>query len=88
MPIPNHDEAVRRGRLGGMKTKQTMLAKNPYYYEEIGDLGGQTIKREYGIEHYSRIGKMKSKTNRRRGGGYDHEPTTFMHRVRSLIRGR
>ena len=54
--ITTHEEGVKNGRLGGNATKARMLAKNPYYYEEIGLLGGLKM-RERGSEYYSRISK-------------------------------
>jgi general stress protein YciG len=49
----------RVGRLGGLKTKERMLAKDPNYYATIGFRGGETIKLR-GKEYYTMISKMRS----------------------------
>lgn len=46
------------GKKGGDKTKRRKLAENPNYYSDIGNIGGATIKRTYGRDFYSRIGKI------------------------------
>lgn len=57
------------GRLGGLKTKERMLKKNPYYYEQVGLVGGTRIIKERGKEYYAALGrKGAAVTNSKRWG--------------------
>lgn len=57
------------GRLGGLKTKKRMLAKNPYFYEEIGTISGLKLRDERGVDYYAALGrKGAAVTNKKRWG--------------------
>ena len=52
-----HEQAVASGRAAGNMTKAQMTAKNPFYYEEIGYIGGCRVRDTRGPDYYSRIAK-------------------------------
>ncbi len=50
------------GLKGGLTTKRRMLAANPYYYEELGLIGGSKLAAARGSEYYSALGRIGSAT--------------------------
>lgn len=48
------------GLKGGLTTKQRMLANNPYYFEELGAIGGSKLAAARGSEYYSALGRLGS----------------------------
>lgn len=57
--VKDHAFYVTNGRKGGIANRDKQLALNPDHFSEIGTAGGAAHKAKYGLEFYSRIGKMK-----------------------------
>ncbi len=57
--MPFTKETAREfGIKGGQATKERMLAKDPYYFEKIGLMGGLKTYEKFGSKHYQKIQRI------------------------------
>jgi hypothetical protein len=62
------------GRLGGLKTKERMLASDPGYYERVGMLGAKKLMETRGRDYFSTLGKIAARVKARNKMEREKEP--------------